>query len=73
MNPKNPKNQNKPKKKKKKVREKGKNQKLIIIYIYAIKKEEEKKCIPQKEVQRAQPQNAPAQRESQRKVGKEEA
>ena len=55
------------------MREKGKNQKLIIIYIYAIKKEEEKKCIPQKEVQRAQPQNAPAQRESQRKVGKEEA
>ena len=43
MNPKNPKKEKKEKK----------NQKLSIIYIHAIKKEVEKKGIPQKEAQRS--------------------
>ena len=69
MNTKNPKNQ-------KKTQKRRENQKFIIVYIYTEKKKEaerRKKGIPQKEAQGTQPQNAPAQRKSQKKVKEGEA
>ena len=64
MNPKNPQNQKQTHTKKRKK----KSETHYNLYLC-----HEKKGIPQKEMQKAQPQNAPALRELQRKVGEEEA
>ena len=73
MNPKNPQNQKQTHTKKKKKKRKKKSETHYNLYLCHKKRGEKKKGIPQKEMQKAQPQNAPALRELQRKVGEEEA